>query len=69
MNLEMESRDSTLSVDTPHFIVASFVELLLEGEHRSPILEDRYLIGSWFLICPSSDLSGTSVLQVPGLVT
>ena len=69
MNLEMESRDSTLSVDTPHFIVASLVELLLEGEHRSPILEDRYLIGSWFLICPSLDLSGTSVLQVPGLVT
>ena len=65
----MKSRDPTLLVDTPHFIVASLVGLLLEDEHQSPILEDRYLIGSWFLICPSSDLSGTSVLQVPGLVT
>ena len=65
----MKFRDSMLSVDTPHFMVASLVRLLLEDEHRSPILEDRYLIGSWFLIGPSSDLSGTSVLQVPGLVT
>ena len=52
MSPEMKSRDSTLSVDTPHSIVASLVGLLLEDEHWYPILEDQYMIGPRFLIVP-----------------